>query len=192
MAAVQSTMPALGTVAADFSLPNVRRREQFVSLSDFVGRPVLFMFICNHCPFVIHLVDQLSSIGNHYQNLSFGVLAISANDVQHYPQDGPEEMRVFADKHRFEFPYAYDETQSVARAYGAACTPDFFVFDRVHKLAYRGQMDGSRPSNNEPPTGDDLRSALEAVLNGQLLDPQQMPSIGCNIKWKPGNEPKLN
>ncbi|MFT5612377.1 MAG: peroxiredoxin [Arenicella sp.] len=191
MAAVQSTMPALGTLATDFCLPNVRQTEQFVSLSDFAGRPVLLMFICNHCPFVIHLVEQLSSIGNHYQRLGFGVLAISANDVQHYPQDGPEQMRVFADMYRFEFPYAYDETQGVALAYGAACTPDFFVFDSAHKLAYRGQMDVSRPSNGEPPTGDNLRSALQAVLNKQLVDPQQTPSIGCNIKWKPGNEPKL-
>jgi peroxiredoxin len=191
MAAVQSTMPTLGTLATDFSLPNVRQTEQFVSLSDFTGRPVLLMFICNHCPFVIHLVEQLSSIGNHYQSLGFGVLAISANDVQHYPQDGPEPMRVFADKNRFEFPYAYDETQAVALAYGAACTPDFFVFDSAHKLAYRGQMDGSRPSNGESPTGDNLRSALKAVLNKQLVDPKQTPSIGCNIKWKPGNEPKI-
>jgi peroxiredoxin len=191
MAAVQSTMQALGTLAADFSLPNVREHEQLVSLSNFAGRPVLFMFICNHCPFVIHLVEQLRSVGNHYQRLGFAVLAISANDVQHYPQDGPEAMRVFADKHQFEFPYAYDESQSMALAYGAACTPDFFVFDSTHKLAYRGQMDASRPSNGEPPTGDDLRSALEAVLNKQLVDPQQTPSIGCNIKWKPGNEPKL-
>lgn len=191
MAAVQSLMQALGSPAPDFSLPNVRQDGQSVALSDFAGQAVLFMFICNHCPFVIHVSHQLSSIGNHYQALGFGVIAISANDVEHYPQDGPEAMRVFADNHRFEFPYAYDESQSVAQAYGAVCTPDFFVYDRQHKLVYRGQMDGSRPSNDEPVNGDDLRSALESVHAGRLLSPQQTPSIGCSIKWKSGNEPKL-
>lgn len=191
MAAVQSMMLALGTSAASFSLPNVCRTEQAVSLSDFTEQPMLFMFICNHCPFVIHLVEQLSLIGNHYQALGFGVIAISSNDVEHYPQDGPAAMRVFAECHEFEFPYAYDESQSIAHAYGAACTPDFFVYDDQHKLAYRGQMDASRPSNDEPVNGDDLRSALEAVLNDRLVNSRQTPSVGCSIKWKLGNEPKF-
>ena len=189
MAAVQSTMQDLGGSASSFSLHNVRQDDHYVTLDDFAGQPLLLMFICNHCPYVIHLIDELSVVGNRYQDLGFGVLAISSNDVTLYPQDGPDAMRVFADNHEFEFPYAYDESQSVAQAYGAACTPDFFIYDQFHKLQYRGQMDSSRPSNDEPVTGCDLISALEAVLKGRAVEIKQTPSIGCNIKWKSGNEP---
>ena len=147
------------------------------------------MFICNHCPYVLHLIEPLVKIANKAQEDGFGVVAISANDVDVYPQDGPEQMRRFADQHGFDFPYLFDETQSVAKAYRAACTPDFFVYSRQHRLQYRGQMDGSRPSNNHPVDGQDLTAALQAVLAEKPTTEKQTPSIGCNIKWRPGNEP---
>lgn len=189
MVAVASTMRDLGTPASDFSLPDVRNLNQFVQLGDFDDKPLLVMFICNHCPYVLHLIEPLVKIANKAQEDGFGVVAISANDVDVYPQDGPEQMRRFADQHGFDFPYLFDETQSVAKAYRAACTPDFFVYSRQHRLQYRGQMDGSRPSNNHPVDGQDLTAALQAVLAEKPTTEKQTPSIGCNIKWRPGNEP---
>ncbi len=189
MVAVASTMRDLGTPASDFSLPDVRNQNQLVQLGDFDDKPLLVMFICNHCPYVLHLIEPLVKIANKAQEDGFGVVAISANDVDVYPQDGPEQMRRFADQHGFDFPYLFDETQSVAKAYRAACTPDFFVYSRQHRLQYRGQMDGSRPSNNHPVDGQDLTAALQAVLAEKPTTEKQTPSIGCNIKWRPGNEP---
>lgn len=189
MVAVASTMRDLGTPASDFSLPDVRNQNQLVQLGDFDDKPLLVMFICNHCPYVLHLIEPLVKIANKAQEDGFGVVAISANDVDVYPQDGPEQMRRFADQHGFDFPYLFDETQSVAKAYRAACTPDFFVYSRQHRLQYRGQMDGSRPSNNHPVDGQDLTAALQAVLADKPTTEKQTPSIGCNIKWRPGNEP---
>lgn len=177
-------MQPLGVSAADFTLPDVTQGEANVSLADFLQKPILIMFICNHCPFVIHLVDELSRLGNRFQEAGFGVVAISANDIENYPQDGPEKMREFALRYGFQFPYCYDESQSVARAYGAECTPDFFVYDADHKLRYRGQFDSSRPGKSEPVTGVDLASAMQALLDGGQITDHQVPSIGCNIKWK--------
>lgn len=188
MAAVQSTMQALGSAAANFSLPDVRA-VQNVSLADFSAQPLLVMFICNHCPFVIHIAERMAEVANQAVSDGFAVIAISSNDVDNYPQDGPEEMALFAQKHGFEFPYLYDESQAVAKAYGAACTPDFFIFDADHSLQYRGQMDSSRPGNGEPVTALDLSAALAAVKSGLPANETQVPSIGCNIKWKAGNAP---
>ncbi len=188
MVAVQSTMQTLGSAAANFSLPDVRAAQN-VSLSDLSGQPLLVMFICNHCPFVIHIAERMAEVANQALSDGFAVLAISSNDVENYPQDGPEEMALFAQKYDFEFPYLYDESQAVAKAYGAACTPDFFVYDADHSLQYRGQMDSSRPSNGEPVTADDLSAALAAVISGLPVNDNQVPSIGCNIKWKAGNAP---
>ncbi len=188
MAAVNSTMQALGTPASDFSLNNVIDNE-VVSLKDFKAKPVLVMFICNHCPYVVHIAERLSLIGNRALANGFAVVAISSNDADAYPQDGPAPMRDFAADYGFKFPYLFDESQAVAKAYGAACTPDFFVFDAAHKLQYRGQMDGSRPGNSVPVSGDDLSAALDAVASQKNPSAQQIASIGCNIKWRPGNAP---
>lgn len=164
--------------------------DGLVSLDGFIGKPMLVMFICNHCPYVIHLIKPLCKLANEAQINGFGVVAISSNDVNAYPQDGPKAMREFALNYGFEFPYLFDETQEVAKNYGAACTPDFFVFDRQHMLRYRGQMDASRPSNSLPVTGHDLQSALEAIAGKQTVNQEQIASIGCSIKWRPGNEPE--
>jgi thiol-disulfide isomerase/thioredoxin len=146
--------------------------------------------MCNHCPYVIHVVDNLVELIKEYQAKELAVVAVSSNDVIQYPDDSPELMALFAREHDFSFPYLYDESQEVAKAYRAACTPDFFVFDSEHALAYRGQMDDSRPGSDVPITGDDLRAALDAILNGQKPSTDQKPSMGCNIKWKSGNEPQ--
>jgi len=188
MVAVQSTMQAIGSDAADFCLPDVCAKQN-LSLSDMGSKPLLVMFICNHCPFVVHIADRMAEVGNQALKDGFSVVAISSNDVENYPQDGPEAMAVFSEKYGFEFPYLYDERQAVAKAYGAACTPDFFIFDADHRLRYRGQMDSSRPSNGEPVTGNDLSAALAAVKSGLPVNENQLPSIGCNIKWKAGNAP---
>lgn len=189
MVAVNSTMQALGTVAPDFNLPNTNQLNSRLNSESLIGKPLLVMFICNHCPFVIHIMERLTEVSNAAQNNGFEVIAISSNDTEKYPQDGPDAMREFANHYGLKFAYLFDETQSVAKAYGAACTPDFFIYDNQHCLQYRGQMDGSRPSNNIKVTGDDLQNALQAVLNDQAVDSNQIPSIGCNIKWKAGNEP---
>lgn len=188
MVRTPSTMLPLGTPAPDFSLPNVD--GQTVSLADAAGpKGTLVMFICNHCPFVKHVADQLAALGRDYLPRGLGVVAISSNEVSAHPADSPEQMVHEAEDRGYVFPYLYDESQEVAQAYHAACTPDFFLFDGDKKLVYRGQLDASRPGNDIPVTGADLRAAIDAVLGGQPVSAEQRPSLGCNIKWKPGNEP---
>lgn len=189
MVKTASTMLPLGSPAPEFSLPNVDGKT--VSLSDFRDAPgLLVVFMCNHCPFVIHLRDALAAFAREYQEKGLAIVGISSNDVAAYPQDGPEAMKVEAESAGYTFPYLYDETQEVAKAYHAACTPDFFLFDKNHALVYRGQFDDSRPQSGIPITGADLRAACDAVLNGQAVPEDQKPSIGCNIKWAPGNAPE--
>jgi peroxiredoxin len=181
-------MLPLGTGAPDFALPNVDGRT--VTLADAAGpRGTLVMFICNHCPFVKHVADELAALGRDCLPRGIGVVAISSNDVSSHPADSPEQMVHEAEERGYVFPYLYDETQEVAHAYHAACTPDFFLFDGDRKLAYRGQLDSSRPGNDVPVTGADLRAAIDALLAGHPVPTEQRPSLGCNIKWKPGNEP---
>jgi len=188
MAETPSTMLQLGTKAPDFALRDTDGRE--VALADFAGRQALLvMFICNHCPFVKHVQAELARIGRDYQPRGVAVVAISSNDVAQYPEDGPAAMAQERERAGYGFPYLFDETQEVAKAYRAACTPDLFLFDAQQQLVYRGQLDDSRPGNRVPVTGRDLRRALEAVLAGQPVEPKQRASVGCNIKWKPGNEP---
>jgi peroxiredoxin len=187
MVAVNSTMLPIGTAAPDFRLPDTN--GQTVSLADFKGRPLLVMFICNHCPFVKHIRAGLAQLGRDYPSRGAALVAISSNDADGYPADSPEKMKQEAKDAGYLFPYLYDESQAVAKAYRAACTPDFFLFDKDHRLVYRGQLDDSRPGNNLPVTGKDLRAALDAVLAGKPVSPTQKPSIGCNIKWKSGNAP---
>lgn len=188
MSRTESTMLELGTHAPDFSLPNTE--GETVSLSNFKGKDaLLIMFICNHCPYVKHVQSELATLGRDYQARNVGVVAIQSNDVENHPDDSPEHMRRQKKEQNFTFPYLHDADQSVAKAYRAACTPDFFVFDKEQRLAYRGQLDESRPGNDTPVTGQDLRAALDAVLAGEKPTEQQRPSLGCNIKWKPGNEP---
>jgi len=189
MAATPSTMLPLGTSAPDFMLRDVTTGAT-VSLADSDDKPVvLVMFISNHCPYVKHVADELARIGRDYAGEGVAVVAIGANDVENYPDDAPAHMVEFAAERGFTFGYLYDETQAVARAYRAACTPDFYVFDTERALVYRGQLDGSRPSNDVPIDGRDLRTALDAALNGEPVPEPQLPSMGCNIKWKPGHEP---
>ena len=189
MAATPSTMTPLGTVAPDFTLPDPRGRE--VSLSDFGDRQALLvMFICNHCPFVKHIADELARLGREYGERGVGIVAINSNDVESHPEDHPDRMAEEVKDRGYTFPYLFDETQEVAQKYGASCTPDFFLFDGDHKLVYRGQLDESRPSLAAPVTGKDLRAALDAVLAGKPVPEAQTPSIGCNIKWRAGNEPE--
>ena len=189
MAATASTMLDLGTKAPDFRLPDVLS-GRIISLDTFEGkRAVLIMFICRHCPFVQHVKRELARLGRDYSVKGVGIVAISANDAETYPDDAPERLRQMAEEEGFQFPVCYDETQDVAKSYAAACTPDFFLFDRDRKLVYRGQLDDSRPGNSKPITGRDLRAALDAVLDGRPVDPEQKPSVGCNIKWKKGHEP---
>jgi peroxiredoxin len=182
-------MLPLGSMAPDFELPNVVTGE-LTSLSKFAGaKALLVMFICQHCPFVIHVKDELARLGHDYVPQGLGVIAISANDVSNYPQDSPNHLKAMAQDLSLNYPILYDETQAVAQSYQAACTPDFFLFDADRRLVYRGQLDDSRPGNEKPVTGTDLRAAIDAALAGKLIDPDQKPSIGCNIKWKPGNAP---
>ncbi|MEO8497271.1 MAG: thioredoxin family protein [Planctomycetota bacterium] len=188
MVKTASTMLPLGTKAPDFSLVNVDGRT--VSLADFEGSPALLViFMCNHCPFVKHVAPELARLGHEYQSRGVAVVGISSNDVSVFPADSPEQMIHEAELQGYSFAYLYDETQEVAQAYKAACTPDFFLFDGEQKLVYRGQLDASRPGNGIPVTGDDLRRAIDAVLAGQAGPTDQTPSIGCNIKWKEGCEP---
>lgn len=182
-------MLALGTLAPSFELPDVVSGRA-VSLDDFAGRKgLLVMFICPHCPYVKHIQQGLAGLGKDYAGTDLGILAISSNDATEYPEDGPDGLRRMARDLAFQFPYCYDESQAVAKAYAAACTPDFFLFDAGRRLVYRGQFDDSRPRNSIPVSGKDLRAAIDAVLAGVEVEPVQKPSIGCNIKWKPGNEP---
>jgi peroxiredoxin len=183
-------MLPLGTRAPEFALPDTDDGK-IVALRDFDGAPAkLVMFLCNHCPFVKHVRPELARIGREYQPRGVAVIAISSNDVVQYPDDSPEAMAAEKRDAGYTFPYLYDESQDVARAYQAACTPDFFLFDRDNMLVYRGQLDNSRPSNGVPVTGADLRAALDAVLSGTPVSPEQKPSIGCNIKWKPDSAPE--
>lgn len=188
MVAVPSTMQALGSPVKPFNLPDAAG-DHFVSEVSFVGKPLLVMFICNHCPYVIHLAAKMAEVANMAKSQGFGVVAISANDAQAYPQDGPAPMAEFAKQYKFDFPYLFDESQEVAKAFGAACTPDFFVYDKNHRLQYRGQMDASRPGNSAPVDAKDLQKALDDVLAQRPTGEEQIPSIGCNIKWRAGNEP---
>jgi peroxiredoxin len=184
MSRTESTMLELGTPAPDFALEDVVSGRT-VGLPDFEGKKALLvMFICRHCPYVKHLQHGLAQLGKDYASKSVGIVAISSNDADAYPDDAPEHLREMAAELEFTFPYCYDQTQQVAEAFKAACTPDFFVFDDERKLVYRGQFDESRRSNTIPVTGHDLRAAVDAVLTGQTVNPQQKPSIGCNIKWR--------
>ncbi len=189
MALTPSTMLALGTTAPDFALPDVVSGKT-VSLSNFSGKKALLvMFICRHCPYVVHVREELSRLGKDYAGKDIGIVAVSANDAADYPDDSPQQLKAMARELGFVFPFCYDESQETAKAYTAACTPDFFLFDSNRKLVYRGQLDDSRPGNGKPVTGKDLRSAIDAVLAGKPVNPKQMASIGCNIKWKKGKEP---
>ncbi|MBW4597235.1 MAG: thioredoxin family protein [Brasilonema angustatum HA4187-MV1] len=189
MALTASTMLPLGTKAPDFHLSDVVHQET-ISLSTFADKQALLvMFICQHCPFVRHVKVELAQLGKDYVHNGLGIVAISSNDVNNYRDDDPEFLRAMAIELDFKFPFCYDESQKTAKAYTAACTPDFFLFDDRRQLVYRGQLDDSRPGNGKPVTGRDLRAAIDAVLSGQRVTANQIPSIGCNIKWKPGNEP---
>ena len=188
MAQTPSQMTPLGGEAPDFNLPNCLGGT--VSRDEARGvKGLLVAFICNHCPFVIHVRGELAAIGREYQDKGIGIVAISSNNIETHPDDSPEKMAIEVETVGYTFPYLYDETQEVAKAYRAACTPDFYLYDTDLKLAYRGQLDGSRPGNDVPVTGEDMRSALDALVAGYTPAPDQKPSIGCNIKWKPGNEP---
>ena len=190
MALKESTMLALGTQMPDFVLPDVCTQTMISPETFREKHALLVMFICRHCPYVVHVQDELTLLERDYQEKDLGVLGISSNDVTGYPDDAPLRLKEMAEQLGWEFPYCYDETQAVAKAFTAACTPDFFVFDNQRRLVYRGQLDGSRPGNGKPVNGQDLRTALDAVLAGQPVANQQRPSAGCNIKWKPGNEPE--
>ena len=190
MVLTPSTMQmALGAAAPDFSLPDPYGKVH--ALGDFVARPALLVaFICNHCPYVKHVAPAFAQLAKEYQAKGLGVAAINSNDFAMHPDDSPAKMKAEIGQRGYTFPYLVDETQETAKAYRAACTPDFYLFDKDRKLVYRGQMDSSRPGNNQPVTGKDLRDAIEAVLAGRPVGQDQRPSIGCNIKWRPGNEPK--
>ncbi|MHC4739960.1 MAG: thioredoxin family protein [Planctomycetota bacterium] len=189
MVVTASKMFALGTKAPDFSLPDTK--DNIVSLSDLAeALALLVVFMCNHCPYVKHVLSDLVRLVKEYQTKGVAVVGINSNDFANFPEDNTEMMAKIAKKTGFTFPYLFDETQEVAKAYRAACTPDFFLFDKERKLVYRGQMDDSRPGNNIPVTGLDLIKAMKAVLEGRQVSAEQKPSIGCNIKWKPENEPE--
>lgn len=188
MAETPSTMLALGTKAPHFRLPDPR--DKWVSVDDFKDAPALLVaFICNHCPYVKHIRRGFAELAKEYQAKGVGVVAINSNDAENYPDDRPEKMAEEIKQIGYTFPYLYDESQDVAKAYRAACTPDFYLFDRDRRLVYRGQFDDSRPGNGRPVTGADLRAALDAVLAGRPVPSKQRPSVGCNIKWKRGKAP---
>lgn len=188
MVKTASTMLSLGTQAPDFALSDVD--DSTVTRQKFAGRPLVVIFMCNHCPFVVHIRSELARFAAEYQAKGVAVVGISSNDVTSYPQDGPEKMKMEAASAGYTFPYLFDATQSVAKAYQAACTPDIYLFDADHSLVYRGQFDSSRPGNGIPVTGSDLRLACDAVLAGQPVSNEQRASIGCNIKWRAGQEPE--
>jgi peroxiredoxin len=190
MARTESLLGGLDTTAPDFHLPDVVSGRK-VSLADFAGKKALLvMFICRHCPYVVHVRHELARLGRDYADKSVGIVAISSNDPGAYPDDAPGRLREMAVELQFNFPFCYDETQEVAKAYGAVCTPDIFLYDEGRHLVYRGQLDGSRPSNGIPVTGRDLRAALDAVLAGKPVSGEQRPSVGCSIKWRAGNAPR--
>jgi peroxiredoxin len=187
MAATPSTMADLGQAAPPFALPNVLD-GQTVTLDQFAGRKALLViFLCKHCPYVMHVKPALIQLATDFSRYSLGIVSISSNDVERYPEDDPERLAELAEE--LPFPILYDESQEVAKAYRAACTPDFFLYDSERRLVYRGQLDDSRPGNNRPLTGRDLRAAISAVLTGSPVSPDQRASVGCSIKWRPGNEP---
>lgn len=189
MVKTASTMLELGTKAPNFNLPDTVSGRT-ISRDTFADKKaLLIMFICQHCPFVQHIQSELARIGKDYMEQGLGVIAISSNSVETHPDDAPEKLKAMAEAQGFNFPFCYDETQEVAKAYTAACTPDFFLFDSTRALVYRGQLDDSRPGNDLPVNGKDLRAAIEKVLADEPISPEQKPSIGCNIKWAPGNEP---
>jgi peroxiredoxin len=189
MALTPSTMLALGTAAPDFKLPDTNGKT--VALSDFAGKPALLViFMCNHCPYVKHIRTGLAQLARDYLPRGAAMIGINSNDAANYPEDSPARMKDEVKSAGYLFPYLYDESQAAAKAYRAACTPDFYVFGKDRKLAYRGQMDDSRPGNGLPVTGRDLRAALDAALSSNPAPADQKPSIGCNIKWKPGNAPE--
>jgi peroxiredoxin len=182
-------MLPLGTTAPSFILPDVTTGKMY-SLDAFHGKDALLvMFICRHCPYVKHVEQEIAKIGKDYQDKKLGIIAISSNDPTTYPDDAPDQLKEMAKRLGFRFPFCFDEQQEIAKAYKAACTPDFYLFDTQRRLVYRGQLDDSRPGNNKPVTGRDLRAAIDAVLAGKPVDDKQKPSIGCSIKWKPGNAP---
>ncbi len=191
MSRTPSTMLDIGTRAPDFDLPEPVSGNS-VKLSDYEHNPLLVVFSCNHCPYVLHLLQSFSDYAREIQKQGLSVVMINANDIENYPQDSPENMIELAQQYGFEFPYLYDASQQVAIAYQAACTPDFFLFDASHRLVYRGQYDAARPGNDEAITGVDLRAASQALLNSAAITAQQMPSMGCNIKWRAGNEPQYS
>lgn len=188
MAVTPSTMPELGSRIPDFQLKDLDGKS--VGPEDFRGKKgLLVMFISRHCPFVQHVKAELGRLGRDYHESDLGIVAVSPNDIERYPDDAPVKLAEMAREEGFTFPVCLDETQEVAKAFRAACTPDFFLYDDRQRLVYRGQLDDSRPGNGKPVTGRDLRSAIDAVLADRTVDPDQKPSVGCNIKWKPGNEP---
>lgn len=190
MSAVNSTMLELGTKAPEFSLPDTITGKT-VNLKDYRGnKALLIIFMCNHCPYVKRIKEELVKYAADYLPKGVGIAAVSSNDVENYSDDSPEKMKEDAEKFGYPFPYLFDETQEVAKAYKAACTPDLFLFNEKHELVYRGQFDSSRPGNQQPVTGKDLREATDKVLAGEPIPEEQIPSIGCNIKWKKGNEPE--
>ncbi len=188
MARTPSTMLELGTQAPSFSLAQPSTGS-VVSLSDFSSKPLLVVFTCNHCPYVIHMLTAFSKYSKDYQEKGLAIVMINSNDVENYEDDSPEKMVDLSNQYDLSFPYLYDESQKAAKDYRAACTPDLFLFNSDHQLVYRGQFDSSRPGNDEPVTGTDLINATEALLNNQAIPENQIPSLGCNIKWKEGNEP---
>lgn len=188
MAHTPSTMLDLGTVAPDFSLPESATGKT-VSLLDYRGKPVVVVFICNHCPYVLHIAERLAGVAAEYADKGVQFIAINSNDVTNYPDDAPDKMVVMSERFGFTFPYLFDESQEVAKAYRAACTPDFYLFDTDHRLVYRGQFDDSRPRSEVPVTGADLSDALKALMVNLPPLTEQKPSLGCNIKWKAGSEP---
>ena len=188
MAKTPSTMLELGIDAPAFSLPDPKTGTT-VSLTDYSGKPLLVMFACNHCPFVLHIIEQFAQFASEYHAKGLTTIMINANDVANFPEDSPEKMVELASRFQFTFPYLYDESQQTAKDYRAACTPDLFLFNDDHKLVYRGQFDSARPGNDEPVNGEDLRQAVDLLLQGAAISSDQKPSLGCNIKWKAGNEP---
>ena len=189
MALTQPPVCDFGKKAEDFKLKSINNKV--ITLNDIKGeKATLIMFICNHCPFVKHVADELAALGHEYMPKGIGMVAINSNDVAAHPADSPEQMVHESEQRGYPFPYLFDETQEVAKIYGAACTPDFYLFDGSRKLVYRGQLDESRPNSGVPVTGEDLRKAIDALLESHPLPQPQRPSIGCNIKWRPGNEPE--
>ena len=188
MVSTPSTMLNLGTKAPGFDLPNPATGQR-VTLADYPDTPVLVVFSCNHCPYVLHILKSFTEYARDLQQQGISVVMINANDIENVPDDSPEKMSALGAEYGFSFPYLYDESQQVATAYQAACTPDFFLFNAEHRLVYRGQYDDARPGNNEVINGADLKAASRALLSNTPISEQQIPSMGCNIKWRAGNEP---